>query len=74
MLVNYYLFYSISTTIRNSIINYHSYRISQYILQFFVRYVNYDTKIILFILYLFIINVTCNNVDNVIFILAEFNF
>lgn len=39
-----------------------------------MRYVNYDTKIILFILYLFIINVTCNNVDNVIFILAEFNF
>lgn len=74
MSVNYYLFYSISTTIRNSIINYQSYRISQYILQFFVRYVNYDTKIILFILYLFIINVTCNNVDNVIFILAEFNF
>lgn len=73
MSVNYYLFYSISTTIRNSIINHHSYRISQYILQFFVRYVNYDTKIILFILYLFIINVTCNNID-IIFILAEFNF
>lgn len=39
-----------------------------------MQYINYDTKIILFNLYLFIIIINvCNNVD-IILILAEFNF